>query len=161
MNRMQLLQLVIGQARAQGFEFRRWFVGHTGIPWSGASHAVEWLARGQRANLLLFSHDFARSFWRSGERLTFIVPHQTYERVATGGGTVTVQRKAHLRRSSRSDVWEYHLKEMAATTEPLRYIRRYLLVEETLEEAEAAARETQQLEDEENYDNEHLVRDAI
>jgi hypothetical protein len=159
MTRVQLLHLLIGQARAHGFEFRKWFTAHTGIPWSGADHAVEWLSKGQRTHLLLFSHAFARAFWRSGERLTFVVPHQTYERVAAGGGSVTVERPAHIRRSSRTDVWEFHLREMAAATEPMRYIRRYLIVEETMEEAAGAASEITN-EDTENYDNETLIRDA-
>ena len=159
MTRTQLLQLLIGQARAHGFEFRKWFTAYTGIPWTGADHAVEWLERGQRAHILLFSHPFARAFWRSGERLTFVVPHQTFQRVAPGGNTVTVERRAHIRRSSRTDVWQFHLREMAAAAEPMRYIRRYLIIEETMEEADAAAKEIT-AEDEVNYDDESLIRDA-
>ncbi len=160
MTRIQLLQLLVGQARAHGFEFRKWFTADTGLPWTDADNAIEWLSRGQRANILLFSHAFARAFWRSGERLTFIVPHQTFQRVAADGGSVTVQRRAHIRSSSRTNVWEFHLREMAAAAEPLRYIRRFLLMEESMEEAEAAIQATTQEGDEDNYDNESLVRDA-
>jgi hypothetical protein len=160
MTRIQLLQLLVGQARAHGFEFRKWYTANTGLPWADADTSIEWLARGQRANILLFSHPFARAFWRSGERLTFIVPHQTFQRVAAGGGSVTVQRRAHIRSSSRTDVWEFHLREMAATAEPLRYIRRFLLMEETMEEAEAAIQAAAKEEEDDNYDNESLVRDA-
>lgn len=107
---------------------------NAGIPWTGAEHAVEWLSRGERANLLLFSHGFARPFWRSGQRVTFMVPAQAFQRVSRDGTTMRVDRKAHLRRSSREDVWEFHLREMAATAQPLRYIRRYLIVDEVVED---------------------------
>jgi hypothetical protein len=157
MNRTQLLQLLIGQARTRGFEFRRWYVAQCGIPWSGADHAVEWLARGQRARMLVFSHDFARAFFRSGDRITFVVPPQSFQRVTPGGGVQTVERPSHLRKSSRTNVWQYHLKEMVAAEEPLRYIRRFLLIEETIAEITAAAED---LADEASYDDENLVRDA-
>lgn len=137
MTRTRLLRLLIQQARADGFEFRKWFTPNCGIPWSGADDAVEWLGRAERANLLLFSHVFARHFWRSGQRVTFMVPAQAFQRVAPDGSVKTVERKAHLRRSSREDVWEFHLREMAATAQPLRYIRRYLIVDEVIESLRA------------------------
>ncbi|MGI4853844.1 MAG: hypothetical protein ACRYF4_07355 [Janthinobacterium lividum] len=133
MTRTRLLQLLIQQARADGFEFRKWFLPNCGLPWSGADDAVEWLARAERANLLLFSQVFAKHFWRSGQRVTFMVPAQAFQRVAADGSVKTVARKAHLRQSSREDVWKFHLREMAASAQPLRYIRRYLIVDEVLE----------------------------
>ena len=45
-----------------------------------------------------------------------------------------VKRKAYTRRSSREDAWRYHLREMATSEEPLRYMRRFLRVEDELEE---------------------------
>ena len=42
------------------------------------------------------------------------------------GSIGTVKRKAYTRRSAREDAWLYHLKELAGTEEPLRYMRRYL-----------------------------------
>ncbi|MGI4757334.1 MAG: hypothetical protein ACRYGF_10870 [Janthinobacterium lividum] len=123
------------QARTHGFEFRRWFVANVGIPWSGADHAVEWLSRGERAHVLLFSHAFAKHFWQSGQRVTYLVPAQTFQRVARNGAVKQVERKAHLRRSSREDVWEYHMSAMAATPQPLRYIKRYLIVDEIVGES--------------------------
>lgn len=133
MTRTRLLQLLIQQARAEGFEFRKWFVANAGVPWANAEAAVEWLAQGERANLLLFSHAFARRFWRSGQRVTFVVPAQVFQRVQRDGTVTQVNRKAHLRRSSRENVWEFHLREMAAAAQPLRYIRRYLIVDEVLD----------------------------
>src|SRR3954467_15335027 len=79
MARAQLLQLLIGQARASGFEFKRWYHEHSGMPWTGADEAIRWLARGKRAHMLVFSHPFAQAFFRSGERITFIVPQQTFQ----------------------------------------------------------------------------------
>ena len=156
MTRAQLLQLLIGQARTLGFEFKRWYVEHSGMPWTGADEAVRWLARGKRAHMLVFSHGFARAFFRSGERITFVVPQQTFQIARSGGGEPrTVQRKAHLRRSSRTDVWQYHLREMATAPEPLRYLRRYLLTEETMNEEASTPSETGS-----DYDEELMVRDA-
>lgn len=155
MNRAELLQLLIGQARASGFEFRRWYAGHSGMPWTGADEAVRWLARGKRAHMLVFSHDFAQAFFRSGDRITFIVPHQTFQSARSSGEPRTVERKAHLRRSSRTDVWLYHLGEMARAPEPLRYLRRYLLTEETMTGPAAST-----VPAEADYDEELMVRDA-
>jgi hypothetical protein len=48
-------------------------------------------------------------------------------------GTIqTIRRKPFIRRSARKDAWRYHLREMALAEEPLRYIRRYLNVDEDL-----------------------------
>lgn len=134
MTRIQLLELLIQQARANGFIFKRWFERHAGTPWETPGSAVEWLATGERALLLIFSHGFARHFWESGKRATFVVPSQTFQRVMRNGEVRTVMRRAHVRRSSHTDVWRYHLREMAAAPEPLRYIRRYLLIEDALED---------------------------
>lgn len=134
MTRTRLLQLLIQQARSDGFEFRKWFPTNAGVPWLGAEQALEWLSQGERANILLFSQAFARTFWRKGQRVTFLVPAQAFQRVAPDGSIKNVDRKAHLRRSSREDVWEFHLREMAATAQPLRYIKRYLIVDEVVDD---------------------------
>jgi hypothetical protein len=44
-----------------------------------------------------------------------------------------VTRKGYTRRSARDDVWRYHLQQLAIAEEPLRYMRRYLRVEEDLD----------------------------
>lgn len=156
MTRSELLHLLIGQGRTRGFEFRRWFVQNTGETWSGYAEALQWLAKGKRAHMLLFSHEFAKNFFQSGERIQYVVEPQTFERVTTNGRSLTVNRKAHLRHSSREDVWRFHLREMAARAEPLHYIRRFLITEETLV---AVSRPPVQATDEDDYDNENLVRD--
>ena len=139
MTRLELIQLLIAQARTNGFEFRKWFVSKLGIPWPGAPEAAELLAGERRYYSLLFAHEFARSFWKAGERITFQVPPQTFQRVRPDGSVLTVSRKSYTRRSAREDVWRYHLREMALAEEPLRYMRRYLRVEEEVDDIEAPA----------------------
>jgi hypothetical protein len=134
MTRFELLQLLVGQARSNGFEFRRWYVGKLGLPWEGARQAVEMLTRERRYYALLFSHEFASTFWKAGELMTFQVPTQTFTRKMKDGTIGTVKRKGYTRRSTREDAWLYHLKELAAAEEPLRYMRRYLRVEDELED---------------------------
>jgi hypothetical protein len=133
MTRLQLLQLLIGQARANGFEFRRWYTARLALPWQGATAAVGTLAEQRRYYALLFSHEFAESFWKAGERITFQVPAQTFTRKMADGKVGTVQRKGYTRRSARENAWLYHLREMAASEDPLRYMRRYLRVADELD----------------------------
>jgi hypothetical protein len=134
MTRFELLQLLIGQARANGFEFRRWYVGKLQLPWVGAREAIETLATERRYYALLFSHEFASSFWKAGERITFEVPQQTWQRKMADGSIGTVVRKGYTRRSTRDDAWRYHLRELAVAAEPLRYMKRYLRVHEDMDE---------------------------
>jgi hypothetical protein len=56
MTRFELLQLLVGQARSNGFEFRRWYTSKLGLPWQNAKQAVETLASERRYYALLFSH---------------------------------------------------------------------------------------------------------
>src|ERR1700677_1083164 len=132
MTRVELLQLLVGQARSNGFEFRKWYVGKLGLPWQNASHAVEILAAERRYYALLFSHEFASSFWKAGELMTFQVPTQSFMRKMKDGTIGTVNRKGYTRRSAQEDAWLYHLRELAAVKEPLRYMRRYLRVDDEL-----------------------------
>src|SRR6266699_3177708 len=127
MTRVELLQLLVGQARSNGFEFRRWYVSKLGLPWQNARQAAE-----RRYYALLFSHEFASSFSKPGEVMTFQVPTQTFTRRMKDGTIGTVKRKGYTRRSAREDAWLYHLKELAASEEPRRYMRRYLRVEDEL-----------------------------
>jgi hypothetical protein len=159
MTRVQLLQLLVQQARESGFMFRKWFTATTAVTWTGPGDAIAWLSRGERALLLIFSRGFARHFWRSGERVTFLVPQQTFERVTPQGGTRTIQRKAHMRRSSREDVWRFHLREMAASAEPLRYIRRFLVVQEVVNNPDDDGESPLQKGDGNTYDEELMVRE--
>jgi hypothetical protein len=66
--------------------------------------------------------------------MTFQVPTQTFQRRMADGSIGTVHRKAYTRRNTREDAWRYHLREMAVSEDPLRYMRRFLRVEDELEE---------------------------
>lgn len=133
MTRIELIRLLVGQARTNGFEFRKWYTGKLGRPWVDASRATEDLAEERRYYTLLFSHEFASNFWKSGNEITFQVPKQTFQRRMADGSIGTVKRKAYTRRSAREDVWRYHLQQLALAEEPLRYMRRYLRVEDDLD----------------------------
>ena len=134
MTRFELLQLLIGQARTNGFEFRRWYTTRIGLPWTDSRHAIETLAAERRYYALLFSHEFAQSFWKAGEKMTFLVPTHTFQRTRPDGSIGIVTRKSYTKRSGRQDAWKYHLKELAMAEEPLRYMRRYLRVDEDMDE---------------------------
>jgi hypothetical protein len=134
MTRVELLQLLVGQARSNGFEFRRWFTRRLGLPWVDTPSAIAALSLERRYYALLFSHEFAQTFWKPGEKITFLVAAQTFKRTRPDGTVGTVSRKGYTRRSGREDAWKYHLRELAMAEEPLRYMRRYLRVEEEMEE---------------------------
>jgi hypothetical protein len=142
MTRTELLKIIIGRARTNGFEFRRWYTGRIGVPWINAEAAIVLLESQRRYYALLFSHEFANAFWKAGEEITFAVPSKSFQRVKPDGSIVSVQRKSFVRRSARRDAWRYHLREMALAEEPLRYIRKYLNVEDDLSEEEGDATPT-------------------
>jgi len=150
MTRQEILQLLLLQAKANGFEFRRWFRTHLHATWVDFEGAIVLLSEGRRYYTLLFSHEFARCFWKPGAQITFIVPNATYTRKNKTGEVVTVKRPAFTRRTLKVDAWRYHLKEMAVAEEPLRYIRRFIVRKEDLEhyKAEHPADEDVSIEDE-------------
>lgn len=130
MTRLELLTILIGQARGNGFEFRKWYTTSLRLPWENQKSALTILDSERRYYALLFNHDFAQSFWKAGATITFQVPAQTFERVMTNGSIRTVKRQPFMRRSARPDAWRYHLRQMALAEEPLRYMRRYLHIDE-------------------------------
>ena len=141
MTRLDLLQLVVARARSNGFEFRRWYTTRLGLPWISAEAALTLLDAQRRYYALLFSHEFASNFWKPGADITFEMPAQSFQRAMPDGTLRTVTRKPFMRRSARPDAWRYHLKEMALAEEPLRYLRKYLHIEEQLDpEPEAATK---------------------
>ena len=133
MTRFELLHLLVSQARANGFEFRKWYIAKLGLPCETTHQAVETLCAQRRYYALLFSHEFASTFWKAGEQITFQVDNQTFTRRKADGTIATVTRKGYTRRSTRPDAWRYHLRELALAEEPLRYMRRYLRVDEDLD----------------------------
>jgi hypothetical protein len=132
MTRAELLRALIRQAKSNGFEFRKWYILRTGLPWTSFAEAVQTLSEQRRYYALLFAREFAEAFWRTGSKMTFVVPASSFTRVSKDGTVRLVKRKGHIRRSVIPDAWRYHLKEMAVAEEPLRYIRKFLLIEEDL-----------------------------
>lgn len=139
MTRLELLTIVVGRARSNGFEFRRWYVSRLELPWISAEAALTLLDQQRRYYALLFSHEFASAFWKAGEEITFSVPAQSFQYPAPDGTIKTLERSSYMRRSARRSAWRYHLREMALAEEPLRYLRKYLNVEENLTEDISAA----------------------
>ena len=61
------------------------------------------------------------------------MPKQSFQRKMADGSVGTVNRKGFIKRLTRPDAWRYHLAQMAVADDPLRYIRRFLLVQEELD----------------------------
>ena len=145
MTRAELLGALIRQARSNGFEFRKWYTRRMGLPWINFASSVQMLSEDRRYFGLLFAHEFAQMFWRPGSKMAFVVPNTQFTRVSKDGTIKVVERKGHIRRTVMPDAWRYHLKEMAVAGDPLRYMRKFLLIEEDLAGVPAAS-------DEENPD---------
>lgn len=126
MSRKELLRLLLNQAQFNGFEFRQWFQRNIRPTWPGADHALAVLASEGRYFALLFSEDFAKCFWRAGALISFSVPAVTYPRVNGRGEVVQVTRKPFTRRTIKPDVWKYHMRQMAASGDPVAYLCRFL-----------------------------------
>ncbi len=114
------------QAEYNGFDFPVWFKVHVRPEWPGAEEALTLLSAEGRHYTLLFSHGFARWFWRTGSQIAFAVPCKTYHRVNGRGEVLEVTRKSFTRRTIKPDVWKYHLAQMAAADDPLEYLSRFL-----------------------------------
>ncbi|HTY85224.1 MAG TPA: hypothetical protein VMB19_13455 [Silvibacterium sp.] len=132
MTKRDLLHLLVMRAHANGFELRKWYKSKIEREWPGTDAALQMLASGHRYYALLFSHDFARAFWKQGTQMQFVVPTQQFTRLNAKGQRVTVTRKAYTRRTLKPNAWKYHLREMAASQEALHYIRRFLVTHEEL-----------------------------
>ena len=142
MNRNEMLGLLLNQAQFNGFEFRRWFQTHIRPVWPGAEQATILLAGEGRYYSLLFSHDFAQCFWRTGARISFSVPSITYPRVNSRGEIIQITRKAFTRRTVKPDVWKYHLRQMAAADDPVAYLCRFLPAQDQMRVATGAEETT-------------------
>src|SRR5665213_1572300 len=130
MTRLDLLKILIGQARTNGFDFRHWFSACIRLSWENQQAALNVIDTQRRYYALLFNHDFAQAFWKAGQTITFQVAAQTFERTMPDGSVRVIERKPFMRRTGRPDAWRYHLREMALSEEPLLYMRRYLHVED-------------------------------
>ena len=132
MTRKEILLLLLNQAYANGFEFRRWYQINISADWPGAEEAISLLSAESRFYALVFSHDFARALWKKGAQMNFIVPASTYSRLNGKGEVVTINRKPFTRRTIKADVWKYHLRQMAISDDPIRYLKRFLPTHEEL-----------------------------
>jgi hypothetical protein len=141
MNRKELLRLLLNQAQFNGFEFRSWFLSNVLPAWPGAEQALTLLSTEGRHYTLLFSHDFARCFWRTGAHMSFMVPAITYPRVNSQGDVIQVTRKPFTRRTIKPDVWKYHLRMMAAADDPIDYLCRFLPAQDQVKLCGAAKKE--------------------
>jgi hypothetical protein len=139
MTRQETLRILISQALTNGFDFRRWFQTNILPDWPGAEEAVTLLATEGRFNALIFSHDFARSLWKKGAQMNFIVPSITYSRMNGKGEVETINRKPFTRRTIKPDVWKYHLRQMAISEDPIHYLNRFVPTQEDLQSSEDEA----------------------
>ena len=130
MTRKEMLLVLISQAQAYGFEFRRWFQANIAAEWPGSDEAIACVAGEGRFYALVFSHEFARAFWKKGERMHFVVPASTYLRMNGKGEVVTINRKPFTRQTIKADVWKYHLRQMALSEDPMRYLKCFLPTQE-------------------------------
>jgi hypothetical protein len=126
MNRKNLLRTLIDKAEFNGFDFRDWFQAYIQPVWPGTEQALNVIGSESRYFALVFSHDFVRCFWRTGARISFSVPSITYPRINSKGEVVQVTRKPFTRRTIKPDVWKYHLRQMAASEDPIAYLCRFL-----------------------------------
>ena len=141
MTRAELLRALVRQAKSNGFEFRKWYSSRMTEPWTSFETAIQCISEERRYYALLFAHEFAQAFWRTGSKMTFVVPNNRFTRISKDGSTMVVERKGHTRRTVLPDVWRYHLKEMAVADDPLRYIRKFLLIQEDLTGIQAVSDE--------------------
>ena len=139
MTRKETLHILISQAHANGFEFRRWFQANISPEWPGAEEAVELLTTEGRFYSLVFSHDFARALWKKGAQMNFIVPSITYSRMNCKGEVETISRKPFTRRTIKADVWKYHLRQMAESEDPMRYLKRFIPTHEEMQPVQEEA----------------------
>jgi len=126
MNRNETLPHLLRIAKSNGFELRRWFQANISPEWPGQDRAVAMLATEGRLPALIFSHEFARAFWRQGAQMSFVVPASTYSRMNGKGQVVTVHRKPFTRRTVKAGVWQYHLRKMVLSADPVRYLEKFL-----------------------------------
>jgi len=139
MIQQETLEQLLNRAQFNGFEFRRWYEAEVHPAWPGSERAIAQLAEEGRHYTLLFSHEFARCFWKAGSEMRFSVPSMTYSRVNSQGQVVEVTRKPFTRRTIKANVWKYHLSQMATAEDPVEYIGRFLaLRDDGLEDSDPA-----------------------
>ena len=102
MTRLDLLKILIGQARENGFDFRQWYTTCLRLPWESqqaALHTIDTAATLLRTcSSTTTSH---QAFWKAGQTITFQVAAQTFERAhhMPDGSVRVVERKPFMRRT--------------------------------------------------------------
>lgn len=145
MTRQEVIRHIVLQARSNGFDFRAWYRAYAAPDWLGFEEAIDHLCQGRNCYALLFSHEFARTFWKAGLQMSFMVPAVSYPQRRKDGQIVMVHRRAFARRMLKADSWLYHLREMVEASHPLKYIRRFVVLQEDIVAARRARpSETQQ-----------------
>jgi hypothetical protein len=129
MTRQEVLRHIVLQARSNGFDFRAWYRAFAAPEWLGFDEAIDHLCQGRNCYALLFSHEFAQAFWKAGLQMSFMVPAVSYPQRRKDGQIVMVHRRAFARRMLKADSWLYHLREMV---DPLKYIRRFVVLQEDI-----------------------------
>ncbi len=119
MNRKELLRHLLSHAQSNGFDFRGWFHDPLQISWTGAEQALTLLTMGGRYYALLFSHEFARILLADRRAHHFHCSVDHLPRINRQGEVIQVTRKPFTRRTVKPDVWKYHLRQMAATEDPM------------------------------------------
>jgi hypothetical protein len=132
MTRQEVVRHIVLQARANGFDFRAWYRAYAAPEWLGFDEAVDHLCQGRNCYALLFSHEFAKAYWKAGLQMSFMVPAVSYPQRRKDGQIVTVHRRAFARRTLKADSWLYHLREMVEAPHPLKYIRRFVVLQEDI-----------------------------
>jgi hypothetical protein len=132
MTRQEVVRHIVLQARSNGFDFRAWYRAYVAPEWLGFDEAVDHLCQGRNCYALLFSHEFAQAYWKAGLQMSFMVPAVSYPQRRKDGQIVTVHRRAFARRTLKADSWLYHLREMVEAPHPLKYIRRFVVLQEDI-----------------------------
>jgi hypothetical protein len=132
MTRQEVVRHIVLQARSNGFDFRAWYRAYAAPEWLGFDEAVDHLCQGRNCYALLFSHEFAQAYWKAGLQMSFMVPAVSYPQRRKDGQIVTVHRRAFARRTLKADSWLYHLREMVEAPHPLKYIRRFVVLQEDI-----------------------------
>ena len=138
MTRQEVIRHIVLQARSNGFDFRSWYRAYAAPEWLGFDEAIDQLCQGRNCYSLLFSHEFAKTFWKAGLQMSFMVPAVSYPQRRKDGQIVTVHRRAFARRMLKADSWLYHLREMVEAPHPLKYIRRFVVLQEDIVAAQQA-----------------------
>ena len=133
MTRLELLTIVVGRARSKWLRVPP-VVHPAGSICLGSAPKLHSPSSSSSAVIMPFSFPTSSPTpsGKPANDITFSVPAQSYKRPMPDGTVKTITRKPFIRRSSRRDAWRYHLGRWPSQRNPLRYLRKYLNVEDEL-----------------------------